>query len=728
MEIKAKTPWEEKFTWFWFSDEQIFEWTQEDFDKAAKELYDNGITMAINFTVTHFRFGCYRYWDKIHNAFKMFCDAAHKYGIKVIEHNSASLWHDLYCSGGWKRFEEDIDSYTHFTSGVENWIEVPRYLLNEPEAYGHKLYDMHQIDGRTGKRARMEEYNLNVFCYNNPEYRDAYFKYRTEELKIVPFDGIMDDDVQWFGDGHACTCKHCRKLFKEQYGYDLPQPEDWDEFYNDYNNPIFIAWLRFKKDSTERFYRDLTKLYESLGLKLLRPNYCSDVLKWCPTFYGFGSCMDQWTLIFQENCFSAVMKNSYPDFMVEAVHRFASAEKNGVPSMSMFYPDREDSVYFGWALSRTWGQLYTGTCEGMDTTPMEKKYRDFEAENILAYSSPKKFEDVAFYFSMKTRDFTAPQYEMAEKYTFNTLGAMQASCHALLGTGMAFENDTIEELSKHKAIMCAFSAMVDDGELSRFREYVNRGGRLIIYGDFATVDETNAKRNINETLDALGIDSTAEKFDAISNMSVNYGGKSAEISDMRSLLAFNGAEAVAAMNGKTVGIRANVGDGEIIWFAVRPEKCEFQKTIWSERRVANPPKTESQPSLRAHQLSHSGALLDIVIPERQYEIKCDNIDLLAGVYNTEAGIAINIANVKGCISEEAEMVTHSDIITSFVADAPKLPEIKISVKCDGAKSATLKTPEIKGEVKLDVAYAGGVAEFTIPADVFASYALIVIEK
>ena len=728
MEIKTKTPWEEKFTWFWFSDEQIFEWTQEDFDKAAKELYDNGITMAINFTLTHFRMGFIKYWDRIHGAFKMFCDAAHKYGIKVIEHNSSSLSHDLLRSEGWKRFEDDINSYTNFKSSVEKWIEVPRFLLNDPEVYGKKLSNLFQIDGRTGKRAN-SIYDLNIFCYNNPDYREMYFKYRTEELKIVPFDGIMDDDVQWFADGHACACEHCRKLFKEQYGYDLPYPDKWDEFYGDYNNPVFVAWIRFKKESTERFYRDLTKLYESIGRgDIGRPNYQSDILKWNPTFSGFDSCMDQWTFIFQENCFSAVMKNSYPDFMVEAVHRFAAAEKNGVPSMSMFYPDREDSTYYSFALARTWGQLYCGTSEGVDITGIEKKYRDFESENILAYSSPKKVEDIAFYYSMQTRDFSAPQYEMAEKYSLPYLGAMQASCHALLGTNMAFESDSVEELLEHKILAVPFMAMVNETELSKFKEYVNRGGRLIAYGDFATVDATNAKRDVNKLLAYFGIDATAEDYDAVSNMAVNYNGKSVNIFDMKAILAFSGAESIATINGKTVGIRAKLGDGEFIWVAAKPEVSEYQKTIWVNRRVANPEPEESQPDLRAHQAAHSGALLDVLVGERMYDIECENGDLLVGAYNTEAGLAINVSNIKGCISDEAEMITHADLIPSFTADAPKMPEVKVSIKCDGATKATLKSPELAKDVKLDVTYADGKAKFVVPAGTFASYALIVLEK
>jgi hypothetical protein len=264
---------------------------------------------------------------------------------------------------------------------------------------------MSQVDGRTGE-PQVCYYRAHCLCPNNPDYMDIslYIAGRIFDLGV---DGMMNDDIQYFGDGHGCACEHCRKLFKEQTGYELPTPKGWEAFYENYDNPAYIAWKKFKFESTTRMYRDLTALYESMGKELLRPNYCSDILKHCPTCYSFDRCIDQWDFIFQENCFSAVMKQSYLDFMTEAIHRQAAGEHYGIPSMSMFYPDRPDSTYFAWALARSWGQLYTGTCEGMDVTPLEREYRVFEKKYLRYYENPKKISDLAVYLSRKTRDFTA---------------------------------------------------------------------------------------------------------------------------------------------------------------------------------------------------------------------------------------------------------------------------------------------------------------------------------
>ena len=408
MQTKPNTePWSQAFVWLWYNDREIFKYTQEDFDQKARELAERGITVALTFSLTHFRLGFYPYWKEINECIRKMVAACHKVGIRVVEHHSSHLTHNLLTELGWERFDQDIATYGNGECSYDNWTKMYPFVTCAPTIGGKKLTDFVQIDGRTGKPAA-NMYGAYSMCFNNPDYRDTYFTY-LKDVVSTGIDGIMNDDVQYFGE--SCTCEHCRRRFQEETGYTLPEPEHWEEFYENYDDPAYIAWKRFKFSSTNRFYRDLTALYESWGLKLMRPNYSSNILDQCPTCYSFDRCTDLWDFIFQENCFSAIIKESYMNFFTEAVHRYAAALRNGVPSMSMFYPDRADSAYFGWALSRSWGQLYTGTCEGTDITGYEKPYRDFEKKYIRFYTAPQKLADVSFYLSQNTRDFTAKAME-----------------------------------------------------------------------------------------------------------------------------------------------------------------------------------------------------------------------------------------------------------------------------------------------------------------------------
>jgi len=224
-------------------------------------------------------------------------------------------------------------------------------------------------------------------------------------------DGYMADDQQYYEEG--CACEHCRLLFKEETGYDLPYPEDWDAFYNHYDNPAFVAWKQFKCRSIERFERDIYNHFLERGIRMLRPNYISGIVTTNWSSHNFESASDLWDFVFQENCFSSIIRYSFYQYMIEALQRYAMCEWKGTPSMSLFYPDRYDSFYFSWALSVTWGQLLLATAEGSHNTDFEKEFRSFEKEHSVLYTDPKKLSDLTFYHSTKTRDLTESAHNMA---------------------------------------------------------------------------------------------------------------------------------------------------------------------------------------------------------------------------------------------------------------------------------------------------------------------------
>ena len=58
-------PWEQAIAYFWYNDDEIFHFSQEDFDRRAKDFADRGVTLVETFSFTHFRLGFYPYWDVI---------------------------------------------------------------------------------------------------------------------------------------------------------------------------------------------------------------------------------------------------------------------------------------------------------------------------------------------------------------------------------------------------------------------------------------------------------------------------------------------------------------------------------------------------------------------------------------------------------------------------------------------------------------------------------------
>ena len=676
-------PWEQAFCWFWYNDDEIFKYTQEDFDARAKELADSGITIILTFSLTHFRLGYYPYWKEINECLRKIVVACHRYGIRVVEHHSSHLTHKLLVEGGWEAFDSNLFTYSRGGAKYDTWKKVYPFLTCDFHIDGKDLRSFSQVDGRTGEPLTTQYHSYGM-CFNNPFYRKTYFAY-LKDVVATGIDGIMNDDVQYFGDGNGCACEHCRKLFFEETGYTLPTSKGWSSFFENYDDPAYIAWKRFKFASTERFYRDLSALYESFGVKLLRPNYCSDILKHSPTCYPFSRCMDIWDFVFQENCFSAVIKQSYLDFMVESVHRYAAGKRKGVPSMSMFYPDRQDSTYFSWALARSWGQLYTGTCEGIDTTPLERPYRQFEEKYRKYYTAPEKVADISFYLSLKTRDFTKnARYRFMQKM----LGGMQAAYEARFGIDMVMERDSLEELSKHGTIVSSYVAMADDEELSKLASYVRNGGRLIILGDFAVYREDGSMRSTEELECVLGI---ALKTNACTPY----------------------------------------GKGEYWKMDFESVEPEFQPTIWSNRRIADPQPSPAVLSKRALRLSGTARVLDGIIKDRKFRLACEEDRIAMTAYGVEDAMTIHLVNLADTLAEAPCMAAHTDLFDHFMEGAEKLPAITLTYAQKllfKPSSVTLATPETEKEIALDWRYVGEAIEIDVPGDTFSGYAMVMLNK
>ena len=674
-------PWEQGFCWFWCNDDEIFFYSEEDFERRAEELAKSGITVIMTFSLTHFRMGFYPYWKELNESLEKLVRACHKWGIRVVEHHSASLTSRVLDEGGWEKLDGEIVRRSRGTAKYDNWKKIFPFLTYDYTIDGVDIRSFMQIDGRTGEWAR-NRYGTFSACYNNPDYRRIYFDYMKSVI-ATGIDGIMNDDIQFFGEEHACTCAHCRRLFHEQTGYTLPDPAHWDEFSKNFDDPAYIAWKKFKFDSTAKMYRDLDAFYRELGVSLLRPNYSSCVLKECPTCYPFDLCNDLWDFIFQENCNADIMKESYMDFMAESVHRFAAGRQRGVPTMSLFYPDRPDSVYFSWALARSWGQLYTGTAAGMDITPMEVPYRRFEKKYLRYYAAPEKVSDLAFYFSRRTRDFTASTFK---RFMRPMMGSMQAAYVSGFRSDMVMEEDSLESLLKHKVIVLSYVAMLCENEIARFVDYVRAGGKLIILGDFALYDADGRKRSAEEIRGLFGVP-------LVTNESVR------------------------------------LGKGDIYLSDFRPEAVEFQPTIGCKRGFTPPFTATAVPSKWEAQRAGTGRLLRSLLTPG-IEIASDNDRLVVTAFDVADARALHIVNLADTISAEAVTVSHEDKIPNFCADAEKLGTITVTLKdVDfGVKGVRLLTPEREEEIPLNTAHRDGAFVVEIPENAFAAYAMVVLEK
>lgn len=726
MDLK-RNPWEERFGWFWWNAPEIFRFTEEDFDQKAKSYAEADVTTVINFSCSHFRMAYYPYWDVLIDCISKIVKACHKYGIKVVEHHSSSLMHDLRWSKGWKRLENEFASYANHNSSLDDFPELVPHLIQDPIVCGKHALSFCQVDGRTGKIAH-SNYGSFAMCFNNPDYFEAYLSH-LDALIATGLDGIMNDDVQFFGEGHACTCEHCRKKFFETTGYTLPQPDEWDAFYGDYRNPVYLAWIKFRTESTGDFTRRIYDHYREVGFDNFYPNYVSGCLLHNRTFCNFDTVPEFWDFAFQENCEGSVQRCSVHYYMAEAVHRFALGQRKLIPSMSMFYPNSESDFYFAFAMARSWGQLLTATPEGKNMNEIERFYRAFETKNQHLFNDPKKLADVSVYFSRKTRDFVADAEAL---YMTPMFGLLHAAYAARLGVDMVFENDDLNTLKQRDTIVAGYIAMASDEELSLLRAYAEQGGKLLILGDCAIVNERSETRSASDVATMLGITADVSEYSTTGPVRISYCGEDLVLKAEKNRLSFSGnINAVATMDdGTCVGIAQRVGAGEIVWLPFDTNTCYAQGSVWGTRRgVAHPERVLCAPYHIDTLRETAGAMMKLVVGTPKLIAETQNDELMLTGFAVDGGYAIHLMNLEGCLPKEVCLVGFEDEIPCYMVGAEKHPALNVQFSLPvEVSSVTLNTPELEDGVILSFEKTETGISINVPGDVFSGYAVLDVKE
>ncbi|MCD6504270.1 family 10 glycosylhydrolase [Candidatus Bathyarchaeota archaeon] len=86
-------------------------------------------------------------------------------------------------------------------------------------------------------------------CLNNPSYRSAYQASVREIVKNYDVDAMYFDGPNFYS---FCFCKHCKRLFYEKYGFELPVKLSWD----DRSMQLFF---RQRSEEVEKFFLSLNK-------------------------------------------------------------------------------------------------------------------------------------------------------------------------------------------------------------------------------------------------------------------------------------------------------------------------------------------------------------------------------------------------------------------------------------------------------------------------------------
>lgn len=716
---------QDKYGVFWYNEPEICHWKQKDFDAKAEEFAATGINIVMTFSCTHFRWNFYPWWDKINLALAKMVKACHKYNIRVVEHHSCHLTRNPRTAKDWKlldRINEIRHGSLEMFPGLRHFIAA-----GDPEIRpGVYLSDCRQIDGRDGDFA-LTTYGGYGHCFNNPHFQAAYFDY-LESIYRTGVDGIMTDDIA-YKDFNACACPFCKEKFKASTGYDLPGPADWGRFHGNYNDPAFLAWVKFRMDSTNAFQRAVSAHAAKLGYNMLRPNYIVSTFGGNQTAYPFEGVGDLWSCVFQENMYSTVIHTDWPCWTGDAAHRLAMANRYGIMAMSMFYPVRYDDYYFSWSLAKAWNHLLMATPEGGDLNDVEKKFYAYDkAHPIIENAEP--VADIAFLQPRTAFDYTKDSFESSRRPLTVWL---QAAAFRNLQHTVVFEDQSLDVWKRHKFIAVIGGTMFSDAILKKLKKYCDAGGRLLLFGAFGMYKEDGSIRKNPGKI--FGIESRISDFIPVSAGVFTWNGKTIKlpaVKESRTFLDVKGkdVQVIAKGNdGEIFGISAM--NGNVIWLAggIRsrnPEASHYGATV---SRWRNSPDTRvtAPPYAADYLYKIPGAILGTLLPAPQ-TIHCSHKDYLISFFmnkDHDRG-EIHLVNVSGTLYKPPAEVSHLDTLSNFIPRAEKIKnDLQLTIYLPDGFHPSDKiagySPELKKTLNIPYSLAGRKLKLTIPSGTFAGY-------
>ena len=729
----------DRYTFIEITDEEVYSASPSDFEERARALETQGVTHVI-YGCCHFRWSYWPWLDVIDRALGLMTEALHRRGIKAIEHHSSSLMFTEGCPhADWDLFREKekrglFPGFCEYNRSFDAVID------------GVRLSSMWQVDGKTGLAGSDAGYKTHVMCYNNPDYRRIYFDYLEHLYRDLKIDGIMTDDVEIYSHDY-CTCEHCRKLFHRETGLTLPDKDGWREFTKRFEDPLYVAWLKFRQRTTKRFQDDVKRHFESLGYSMLRPNYVFRCLVSNTSCYPFEACADQWTVIFAENSYG--IKTGYPIFAAEGIHRRALAKRAGVEVMSMFYPHLDEEYYFCRALCWSWGQRYMGDDFTERTARLEKPLIRFENEHRDLLFGGSIREDLAVWFSADTRDLCreSPRHHAARIaagavgdhpepirskliFQYGFLSWLQACWFSGLQTDMVFENDPPEELDRRKVILAPYTALLSPENAGKLADYVRRGGTLVTVGNFGEFDGNGGIREGFPP--EFGTDAVpVPVFDTEPGRIVFDDGE--VIENCRLDYAFENVprDQVTAVDqkGRIAALKKDLGKGRMICLAPGLTGKAVQDGILffhlAGYAPGKPVEADAPEYAAGEQMNTAGRFLKKILPPPRASVSCPGYHIIP--YCAESGGArvVHLINLTDTLVKESRRITDYEPLDYFKTDPKRIiSPVEITLNGEDADGAVLYSPEIASPVTLKAEKKNGALRLSVPAGTFSGYALI----
>jgi len=352
-----------------------------------------------------------------------------------------------------------------------------------------------------GKPRRWYPTGWTFLCINSP-YRDYTFNQMNELVQNYDFDAIfLDDFNNQLGVNTPCYCRHCQKLWKAEYGYDLPK------------NLVGIEkakYLDFRDTFFRRYLNEISSVIKSSGKNIQFSHI-------------FGTVFDFDDYIIT---FNAPMGRDY--FLISSQAKIYRAYGKGRPVLCCIlrfndairdwdFTVKPKELMMWEAITILGNNAMIQITDQPDITGKLEpkaweliKYAFSEAKKVEArVSGGVPYAEMALLYSGRDEELTqGPPYSPHEAQicvrTPDFAGAFKLLTEAHLPFDVVVsENMTLDGLKKYKEVVIPNIIHLSQTEVKNIQTYVEQGGTILFTHNTATRDEYT--RRLPENLQLFGL-------------------------------------------------------------------------------------------------------------------------------------------------------------------------------------------------------------------------------
>ena len=457
--------------------------------RRAEQIAAANATTVILFGA-HFRWDYLPYFTLLHDHIAGITEELHKVGVECYDRHSVNLIHR------YDTREEMRHVMLH--SGPHLPFSPSREAAASWEYRGKRLNDWRMIDVRDGKPLYYPQYAGEGFCYNNPDYLEAYCDYAKNLVADTGIDGIACEDSVHYMHYTSCACPHCKAELKRRTGIDLPPIEDRN-FWGNWENPAWNAWIDMRYDTGKHFFEKLAAtLPENFPMITCGANSAS--------YSAVGKACD--ARVFSRggsNYVHSEMSGNTPPYkndpvtcnvsvserMVAFSHHQAVAREFGIRSFSTGYGFTEPSANIIWAVNKVLDtdclfstlKARLGLPDHMlkalpEEAALIGKAFTFEKAHPELFGG-KQLAQVGVYFDDATRDHTFFG-NLRKGYYKDYADTLRVFFRAGISANTVFTFP--EDARDYAVIVIPSAAAMREESVLAMRRYIANGGRVIVSG------------------------------------------------------------------------------------------------------------------------------------------------------------------------------------------------------------------------------------------------------